>query len=132
MSATEIQIVHGDSKHDMLAQLFDIGRIDRRDVCFTLGVAVPSHIAAVICNNGFYINVWINGTRALNGSGDDWEMHGSMSRDELKKLGPLAEEFGEACSFTALYNTRTRRGILTATAASEKQSARAKHVLTTS
>jgi len=127
VSTTQIDIIGGDSKHELFAQLFDIGRVKPRDVCFKLTLALPNLFGPHVTMPELELEVWVNGFESRSSSGDEWWVYGSIAREQLDRLGVLGEEFSTERFFKASYNTRTRKGRLSARPRSESAAVAARH-----
>lgn len=109
-----IEVVGGDSKDKLLAQLSDIGRVsDRPGFNITLRL-----LPGFDKSKRYKLSLRVYGIVADNGSGDEWMFYARLTRNALNNDPELIDYFnvrdwdrktnaGEIC---VRYNTKTRKG----------------------
>jgi hypothetical protein len=101
-SELTLEIIGGDSKNEMLAQLQDIGRIvSKRRPMFYIQVQHPTFLGDLA---QAAVGVHLNGIVAEDGSGNCWIIKGYIAMGTN-----WTEPFK---NFEGFYNTKTRRGSL--------------------
>lgn len=96
----QLQIVGGDAKDKLLAQLFDLGRMKLGRPSFKLEVQTP--------DGKKDFEVCVNGIEAEDGSGDRWMISGYIVIPQLSHTIHWLAGYGNR--FHAYYDTRTRKG----------------------
>lgn len=109
-----IEVIGGDSKEKLLAQLSDIGRVNDRP-----GFEIKLRLLPGFEKGKVYkLSLRVYGIVADSGTGDDWMFYARLTRNALNNDPELISYFnfmewdrkGKTGEICVRYNTRIRKG----------------------
>jgi hypothetical protein len=110
---SQVPVVGGGNKFELLSQLADIGRSVGSRTPFPLTVTAPVYAGVVPPKRFTYdVRVYINGLQTEDILGNAWIISGFIPPEDVEGAKWLPKTYGSIRTFRGNFNTRTRRGFI--------------------